>query len=519
MAARAELQAVLDCDDKPFVKAMDNSVRAANKAGTRIEKAFSFSGVMAKAGGALTGVLAGGAVLSFTKDVINMGGELQDAADKLNLNTDALQGLGFAFSQSGASQETFEKGMVKLNQTIFEAMNGNDQLLATFGRMGVSFNDLKTKSPDEVLLLIADAAKDAKNPTQALHDIMELLGKSGSKMAAGLKQGSEGIKSLADQASKLTTEEIKALDDAGDQLAKTWLRVKVTMAKALTVPEGERYKLMGIQARPDFVPGQKVQNAPMFPGDVGFQEPETPSAAKAEHAREIFANFAEDMEEQAKKEKKDAEEKAKLISDDLKRRGDLAMEIQEIEAKTFDIQREAARAQMDSSQLLVSLEKERATWVSRAVSWERDRFQLHMKDAALARQEAARLAAMISSLKTNGPKTAESSMFDARGESMREQMMKESGLGIYSKRSRTSNWVFNQGVGLQSSGGLRTGGLSSSGLSGGGGDAYNKIRRGDAARAREAAKGAAGAIQTVDAVVAANTAELVRIWGGGGKRK
>jgi hypothetical protein len=515
MAARAELEAVLDCDNKPFMRSMDAATRKANAAGKNIEKGFGgFAGMASAAGKAFAGAFAVGSVVSFGKSIVDLGGNLQDGADKLNLTTDALQGLGFAFSQSGASQEVFEKGMVKLNESIADALSGNEKMLATFGRMGVLFSDLESKAPDEILLMIADAARESQNPTQTLADIMDLLGKSGQRMAAGLKQGSDGIKELSEQSSKFTAEEIRKLDELGDEWARLPQMIKVAMGKA-ALYFNKGLDDFGGGSPADFAPGQKP-NMTLFPGDTGFVPPEEVSPKpKGGRAREIFAEFQDRMEEAAEKEKKLAAENAQLAAEDLQRRQDAWQEIQDINAETYRIELDASRQLMDSTELLVSLEREKAQLIQQAARWERDRFQIHLKDAALARQEAARIQAQINQVKVNGPKTAAQSMFSARAEMMREDMMKSAGLGIFSGKSapRQSNWVFNQPVGLQGSGGLQTGGLSTGGL---GGSAYGKIRRGDAARAKA---GAGSGVDPIAAAIADNTATMVQIWGGTGKRK
>ncbi len=177
------------------------------------ESEGSFSGMGAK----LAGLFTIGGIVAATKSLLDWVGAQNDAADSLNMTRESFQGLTGAFEQSSVSQETFTKGMGKLNQSVQEARDGNEKMIADFEKLGVKWEDVRDKSPEEILYLIADGMKNAKDPTEALAAVMSVLGKAGRAMAAELKGGGDALREHAATVKKLTEEETMYLDKLGDK--------------------------------------------------------------------------------------------------------------------------------------------------------------------------------------------------------------------------------------------------------------------------------------------------------------
>jgi len=222
----------------------------ADSAGLR--KDLEAAGQMAKrTAGKMTGAigaglkagLAGlgvGAVIAAGKEIIDFAGNLADASDAMGITTDALQELHGAFGQSGASTETVNKGLAKLSENLTTAKAGGTAgaaMVTSFKALGVTWEEINTLAPDEILMRIAASAKDATNPAERLASIVDVLGKAGLKMAAGLNGGEEALKSLREQVSKLSAADIKVLDDFGDKWDRLGNSAKVAAAKVvLAIP-------------------------------------------------------------------------------------------------------------------------------------------------------------------------------------------------------------------------------------------------------------------------------------------
>jgi hypothetical protein len=96
----------------------------------------------------------------------------------------------------------------------------------------VTWDDLNNKSPEQILSKIADGFKNSKNRGEALGAVIEILGKSGKTMAAGFAEGAAGLEKLSKEANKLSTEDVAAIDAAGDKLNAMMNSITVTASKA-----------------------------------------------------------------------------------------------------------------------------------------------------------------------------------------------------------------------------------------------------------------------------------------------
>lgn len=192
-----------------------------------------FKETVSRGGGLLGGAIAAGGFVAFGKQVLDFAGNLADSAAAMKMNVEELQGLRAAFRGSGTSAESFDRSMVKLNERISDALAGNAAAVESFGTLGVGIDDLRTKSPGAILMMMADGFQSAGDRSHALAAAMELLGKGGRTMAAGLSAGADGLAQLADTAEKLTEPTVQALDAIGDKTQEVFEKMKVKGAQAM----------------------------------------------------------------------------------------------------------------------------------------------------------------------------------------------------------------------------------------------------------------------------------------------
>lgn len=214
MASGPSIIARLGLDTAPFQKEMSNSVSLASAGAARIGAAFGAIGFAA-----------------IGRQIVEWASSLQDSADALDINVEALQELNYAFGQSGTSAQKVEAGLSKLTQQMAAAKDGNKEALKSFVELGVTLEQIKNLSPDQVLMLMADGLRDAHDPAAALDAVLDLLGKSGRRMAAGMREGAEGIAKLREEASKLDAGSVAALDQAGDLMSRFGTSAKVLLSK------------------------------------------------------------------------------------------------------------------------------------------------------------------------------------------------------------------------------------------------------------------------------------------------
>ena len=192
--------------------------------------ADAFTGGAVIAG--ITALAAG--VLSAGKSIMDFAGNLQDSADAMGVTVEQLQGLRAAFIGGGASAEDVDKGISKLLQNMDTATNSVGPIRDAFDKLGVSFDTLSSGDPNAVILAIADGVKNAKNPTEAYAAALDLLGKSGKKMMAGLIEGGDALDQISKKAEKLSNADNAAIAKFGDSVDVLTGKLTVLAAKAAT---------------------------------------------------------------------------------------------------------------------------------------------------------------------------------------------------------------------------------------------------------------------------------------------
>ena len=194
----------------------------------KLAGAFSGAGVAAGIGSLATMTMAAG------KAIMDFAGNLQDASEAMGLTVEQLQGLHGAFMLGGASAEDVDKGISKLLQNMDTATNSVGPIRDAFDKLGVSFETLSNGDPDAVIRAISDGVKNATNPTEAYAAVLDLLGKSGKKMMAGLRDGGDALEEISKKTSKLSNEDAAAIGKFGDTVDVLRNKMAVLTARSAT---------------------------------------------------------------------------------------------------------------------------------------------------------------------------------------------------------------------------------------------------------------------------------------------
>ena len=183
-----------------------------------VGKAVKFGAAVA--GGATVAI--GGMIAMASKTA-----ETADFIDKLSertgVNREELQRWKYAADQSGADVSKFEVGIKKLSSAMDGAKSGAKGSIEAFNTLGISMQEVKTKSPSEMLDTVMKKLADM--PDSAERNVLgnQLLGKSYSDMLPLLNAGSKGIEELKNRADSLglvmSEDAVKANVKFGDTLA------------------------------------------------------------------------------------------------------------------------------------------------------------------------------------------------------------------------------------------------------------------------------------------------------------
>lgn len=200
------------------------------------EKSLSGLGSTMKgfAGGLVGGLgigLAASALGGLAANAIKAGSDLAESSEKVGVSVEALQELNLAAEQSGVSQESLAGAVAKLNRSMGDLQQGKKAAVDAFAAIGLSADDLKGKTPDQALRLIADALNKLPDVQSRVAVGAQIMGRGFSELLPLINGGSKALDDYAQKSrnqGQITTEEAKRLDE----LADSWARLKVTLGVA-----------------------------------------------------------------------------------------------------------------------------------------------------------------------------------------------------------------------------------------------------------------------------------------------
>lgn len=134
--------------------------------------------------------------LDAVTSVMELGAEMAHLSDRTGVTVETLSTFRAAGKMVGIDIETIAKSFGKFDVATSKAQTGNKEAAAAFRTLGISVQDLKKLSPDELILRTADAfSKMEDGPTKA-RIAVDLFGKAGYEMIPMLNKGREEIEKL-----------------------------------------------------------------------------------------------------------------------------------------------------------------------------------------------------------------------------------------------------------------------------------------------------------------------------------
>jgi hypothetical protein len=225
--APADLKQVAD-EIKRAVDAADELNDKNKKSG---ESMSSLSGIAKTVGGALAATFTVGAVVSFAKEIIDLGGKIEDLSARTGLSVEAVQELKFAADQTGSSIDVVSAAIGKMSDGLASDEKGTVKAVKD---LGLSLSDLRNSSPEEAFTAITSALKDIPNEMQQVNLGRELLGKGFDQLLPAVRQGFSDLRQQARETGQVLSEDnVRALAAFGDKWDATMLRIKASTASAV----------------------------------------------------------------------------------------------------------------------------------------------------------------------------------------------------------------------------------------------------------------------------------------------
>ena len=196
----------------------ENAERTGNSLLAGVGKAAKFGVAIAGAASVAIGGMIG--LASKTAETADF---IDKLSERTGVNREELQRWKYAADQSGADVSKFEVGIKKLSSAMDGAKSGAKGSIEAFNTLGISMQDVKTKSPSEMLDTVMKKLADMPDSVERNVLGNQLLGKSYSDMLPLLNSGSKGIEELKTRADSLglvmSEDAVKANVKFGDTLA------------------------------------------------------------------------------------------------------------------------------------------------------------------------------------------------------------------------------------------------------------------------------------------------------------
>lgn len=179
--------------------------------------------------GALIGASLGGLVANEFRKAVQLGGDIADSARRAGMGVEAFQELTFAAKQSGVEMSDVSDTFKKMQVSQVAAIRGNQDIAASYGRIGLSVEQLRKLKPGELYKEIASRTGKMPHSAELTSDIAQIFGKGdgGMKMLSAFRDGfgeaAESAKSLGQVMEESVIKNLDKIGDTIDQLKGSWI--------------------------------------------------------------------------------------------------------------------------------------------------------------------------------------------------------------------------------------------------------------------------------------------------------
>jgi len=173
-------------------------------------------------------------------ETINNFDDLIKQGRAVGLLASEIGSLQLASEMSGASLENMSRAIGFMSKNIFMAASGSKEAIKSFSVLGVTMEQLNSKSPHDQFILIADAISQMDNATVRTGAAMQVFGRGAAAIANLLQGGGAGIRAAAKEAerlgltvSEIDSSKIQAAQDAVTLLKYSFIGLKRAIAVQL----------------------------------------------------------------------------------------------------------------------------------------------------------------------------------------------------------------------------------------------------------------------------------------------
>ena len=159
----------------------------------------SLAALASPAGLAAAGIgLVVGGLTKMVGKTLDTGRRLGELREKLGVSAEAIQIYERAIEEGNGNTGAFERSTLRLQKTIGDAAGGNKKAAEQFELLGLSFEDVANKSPEEALRAVLGAANDTLEPTDRASVLAATLGRSYADMGGFATKGADELTAMLD---------------------------------------------------------------------------------------------------------------------------------------------------------------------------------------------------------------------------------------------------------------------------------------------------------------------------------
>lgn len=172
----------------------------------------------------LAGTAAAATLVGITTTAADAGNAAEKGAQKTATQVEAYQELVIAGDRAGLTVEQVEQGLIKQAAAMRQVTEAAGPAYEAYSQLGISAGQLAGLSPDEALMLTAEALAGVADETRRAQLAAQIYGEElGARMLPLLNQGSAGIAALRQEARDMgliiSEEAAAASAEFGDRLA------------------------------------------------------------------------------------------------------------------------------------------------------------------------------------------------------------------------------------------------------------------------------------------------------------
>ena len=144
------------------------------------------------------------------RGTVEYGAKIQNLSERFAVGVVDLQQWGFAAKSTGLSLEDVARAFNRLEVARSKALQGNEVDIKAFQALGISMQDLREKSPADLMRQIGSSSMEAA-------DMVAILGRNGLELAPMLRSVADGSQELGQAMNEGT---ISSLDQASQEIVK-----------------------------------------------------------------------------------------------------------------------------------------------------------------------------------------------------------------------------------------------------------------------------------------------------------